>query len=426
MQRLLDVVLSGIALVLLTPLLLPIVLALRVTGEGEVFYVQQRVGRGGRPFGLYKFATMLKDSPNLGTGTITLKDDPRVLPLGRFLRRTKINELPQLLNVLRGDMSIVGPRPQTRRCFDAFPARARERIVQVRPGLSGIGSIVFRNEEELMHASLQPDAFYDSVIMPYKGELEEWFVAHDTLRTYVLAIVATAWVVARHDASFAWRLFDDLPRPPPELASVQGVPEARQGVFRQVAALHADNIANGFLATLGPGFLALLYRAIDESDDSVLLVEFQGDRVVGFIAGATSLRAVYMRMLRHPVAMLRVMMPIALRGRTLARVLEILRYEGKATNEHRNLPKAELLSLAVTPALRGPAGGSIAERLYGRLVTHFQERGEPGMRIVVGPRLARAQRFYRRMGAEVVGTIEVHHLEQSILFVHRFPQRGHR
>ena len=147
MQRLLDVLLSGLALLVLSPLLVPVAIALRMTGEGEVFFIQQRVGRGGRPFGLYKFATMLKDSPNIGTGTVTVKGDPRVLPLGRLLRKTKINELPQLLNILKGDMSIIGPRPQTRRCFDAFPVRSQAAIVKVRPGLSGIGSIVFRDEE---------------------------------------------------------------------------------------------------------------------------------------------------------------------------------------------------------------------------------------------------------------------------------------
>lgn len=221
MQRFLDIVFSGLALLLLSPLLVPIAIALRLSGEGEVFYVQQRVGRGGRPFGLYKFATMLKNSPNLGTGTVTVKNDPRVLPLGRWLRKTKINELPQLLNILKGDMSIVGPRPQTQRCFDAFPARSQAQIVKVRPGLSGIGSIVFRDEEELMHASAEPEKFYDSVIMPYKGLLEEWYVAHQGLHTYFVSIVATAWAVLFPSSQFVWRAFSDLPPPPPELAALR-------------------------------------------------------------------------------------------------------------------------------------------------------------------------------------------------------------
>lgn len=217
MQRVLDVVFSGLALLVLAPLLLPVVLVLRLTGEGEVFYIQQRIGRGGKPFGLYKFATMLKNSPNLGTGTVTVKGDPRVLPVGRFLRKTKLNELPQLLNILKGDMSIIGPRPQTQRCFNAFPARSQAEIVKVRPGLSGIGSIVFRDEEELMHASNEPERFYDDVIMPYKGALEEWYVAHQGLRTYFMAIFVTAWVVIQPRSPMVWRVFPGLPQRPADL-----------------------------------------------------------------------------------------------------------------------------------------------------------------------------------------------------------------
>ncbi|MCG5548906.1 sugar transferase [Halorhodospira halochloris] len=136
MQRLLDVFFSGLALLVLSPLLLGLVL-LRLTGEGEVFFRQQRIGRGGEPFELLKFATMLKDSPNMATGTVTVTGDPRVLPVGRVLRKLKLNELPQLINIFRGNMSVIGPRPQTRRRFDAFPAEAQREIVQVRPGLSG-------------------------------------------------------------------------------------------------------------------------------------------------------------------------------------------------------------------------------------------------------------------------------------------------
>lgn len=222
-QRFLDIVLAGVALIVLSPLLIPIVIALRLTGEGEVFFTQPRVGRGGRLFGLYKFATMLKDSPNIGTGTITLRDDPRILPMGKFLRRTKINELPQLLNILNGDMSIVGPRPQTQRCFDAFPPRAQAAILRVRPGLSGIGSIIFRAEEDLMHGHSDPARFYDEVIAPYKGELEEWYVANQGLRTYLLGIAVTIWVMLMPRSLITWSAFKTLPRPPAELvASLHG------------------------------------------------------------------------------------------------------------------------------------------------------------------------------------------------------------
>ncbi len=228
-QRLLDIILSGAALLLLAPLLLPVALILRLTGEGEVFFRQNRVGRGGSHFGLLKFATMLKDSPNMGTGTVTLKDDPRVLPVGRFLRKTKINELPQLINILKGDMSIIGPRPQTQRCFDAFPKPAQQAIVTVRPGLSGIGSIVFRGEEDMMHAAGDPDHFYDHVIMPYKGALEEWYVGQQSLGTYLLLVAVTAWVVARPRSPIVWRAFPELPPPPDALKDDVNWPSARHG-----------------------------------------------------------------------------------------------------------------------------------------------------------------------------------------------------
>ena len=220
MQRFFDIVFSGVALIVLAPLLLPIAIVLRLTGEGEVFYIQQRVGLDGRMFGLLKFATMLKNSPSMGTGTVTVKNDPRVLPMGRFLRKTKINELPQLINILIGDMSVVGPRPQAQRCFNAFPLDVQEDIVKVKPGLSGLGSIFFRDEENLLHEVADPTEFYDSIIAPYKGELEKWYVHHATLVNYFLVIFVTAWVVLFPKSRIAWSVFPDLPAPPPELRSL--------------------------------------------------------------------------------------------------------------------------------------------------------------------------------------------------------------
>lgn len=226
MQRPLDFALSSIALLVLAPLLIFVVVALRFTGEGEVFFRQSRVGRGGQMFGLLKFATMLKNSPNMGTGTVTLKDDPRVLPFGKFLRRTKINELPQLINVLSGDMSLVGPRPQTRRCFDAFPAGSQAEIIKVRPGLSGVGSIIFRGEEKMMDSSEDPDDFYDHVIMPYKGLLECWYVRHEGLWTYLKCIFLTLWVVRFPNSGLVWRAFPGLPPPSSGLKELLNFPQA--------------------------------------------------------------------------------------------------------------------------------------------------------------------------------------------------------
>lgn len=218
MQRFFDIVFSGLALVVFSPLFIPIALALKFSGEGEIFYVQQRVGKNGKMFGLLKFATMLKDSPNMTTGTVTVKNDPRVLPFGGFLRKTKINELPQLLNIFLGDMSVIGPRPQTQRCFLAFPQNSQDAIVQVKPGLSGIGSIVFRDEESILdNPDIDRLKFYDDVIAPYKGELEQWYVKHQSLYTYFMLIGLTVWVVLFSDSKVYKTIFKDLPTPPDSL-----------------------------------------------------------------------------------------------------------------------------------------------------------------------------------------------------------------
>ena len=211
--RFFDVLLSGLALIVLSPLLIPIVLFLKFSGEGEIFFLQERVGKNREMFKLFKFATMLKDSPSMGTGTVTMKNDPRVLPAGKFLRKTKINELPQLLNVFIGHMSLVGPRPQAPRCFDAFPVESQDIIVQVKPGLSGIGPIVFRGEEDILEGHSGTLDFYDNVIGPYKGDVEAWYVGKQGLIAYFSLIMLTVWVVVFPKSDLVWRLFKDLPSP---------------------------------------------------------------------------------------------------------------------------------------------------------------------------------------------------------------------
>jgi len=219
MQRFFDILFSGLALLILSPLLVPIAIILRCSGEGEIFFLQERIGKKGKVFKLFKFATMLKDSPNLGTGTVTMKDDPRVLPVGKFLRKTKINELPQLLNIFFGDMSVIGPRPLTAQTFGSYSDSTQDVIKQVRPGLSGVGSIIFRGEEEIMHGATASVDFYDNVIAPYKGSLEESFVANKGLYIYFMAIFITVWAVLFPKTTVAWRVFKDLPEPPSELKS---------------------------------------------------------------------------------------------------------------------------------------------------------------------------------------------------------------
>ena len=217
MERLLDIFLSGLALLVFCPLLVPIIIVLKCSGEGEVYFLQERIGKKGAVFKLFKFATMLKDSPNLGTGTVTIRSDPRVLPVGKFLRKTKINELPQLLNVFFGDMSVIGPRPLTIQTFGSYSDSTQEVIKQVKPGLSGIGSIIFRGEEEILYGPLASLDFYENVVAPYKGSLEEWFVLNRGLYIYFLAIFMTVWAIFFPTTKMPWKIFKDLPKPPPEL-----------------------------------------------------------------------------------------------------------------------------------------------------------------------------------------------------------------
>ena len=217
MERFFDILFSGFALLVLFPLLVPIVIILKCSGEGEVFFLQERIGKEGTLFKLFKFATMLKDSPNLGTGTVTMRDDPRVLPVGKFLRKTKINELPQLLNIFFGDMSVIGPRPLTMQTFGSYSDSTQAVIKKVRPGLSGVGSIIFRGEEDIMHGVTASVDFYDNVIAPYKGALEEWFVSNKSLYIYFMATFITVWTVLFPKTKVAWTVFKGLPEPPEEL-----------------------------------------------------------------------------------------------------------------------------------------------------------------------------------------------------------------
>lgn len=213
LKRALDIVLATAALVVLSPLLLLVCLALALTGEHRVFYFQRRIGRHNQPFHIWKFATMLKESPNMTGGLHTMRRDPRVLPIGHFLRITKINELPQLVNILLGEMSIIGPRPLVDKTFAPYPDEVKRVIYDIRPGLTGIGSIVFRDEERLLSECGMPAAqFYAAHIAPAKGALELWYQRHLSLRTDVLLVFLTAWVIFFPGSRLPQRLFRDLPR----------------------------------------------------------------------------------------------------------------------------------------------------------------------------------------------------------------------
>ncbi len=213
MKRIFDFLFSLILILVLSPLLIPIVILLLLTGEHYVFFKQQRAGYKGRHFGLYKFATMLKDSPNLGSKDTVLPNDFRVLPMGKFLRKSKINEIPQLLNVLIGDMSFVGPRPLTLKHFKYYTADQQLIISQMKPGITGIGSIVFRDEERILKQSKLPwEQCVQEVIMPYKAALEIWYFDHKSFLTDLKLLFITAWVVFFKESEMVYKTFKDLPK----------------------------------------------------------------------------------------------------------------------------------------------------------------------------------------------------------------------
>ena len=218
MIRFFDTLFSLMALILLTPLLLPIVVILRLTGEGKIFYLQERVGLNGDLFGIWKFATMLEDSPNMKNAYITTHGDPRVLTFGKFLRKSKINELPQLVNILKGDISVVGPRPQVKAHLDLYPKDKLDDILAIKPGLTGIASLFFRDEETMIsNSDMEPKAFYKEYIVPYKAELELWYKENQNLYTYFMLIGLTAWNVVFSDSKLYRKVFKGLPKPPKEL-----------------------------------------------------------------------------------------------------------------------------------------------------------------------------------------------------------------
>ena len=213
-KRLLDLVLSFVALIILLPIFIPIIIILKFTAEGEVFYFQERIGINNSKFKIFKFATMLKNSMNMGSGSITLQNDFRVTLIGNFLRKTKINELPQIINILKGDMSLVGPRPLVTKTFSAYNDDVQSNIYKVKPGITGIGSILFRDEEAIISAvsNEDPFEFYKRIIAPYKGEVEMWYQKNKSFYLDIQLILMTAWVILFPKTTLYEKWFSNLPK----------------------------------------------------------------------------------------------------------------------------------------------------------------------------------------------------------------------
>jgi lipopolysaccharide/colanic/teichoic acid biosynthesis glycosyltransferase len=179
MKRVSDIVLAFLGILLLSPLLLVTALLIKIDSPGRVFFRQERMGKGGRPFLIYKFRTMFQDAPGKG-GPITFGADARITRIGRLLRRTKIDELPQLINVLEGDMSIVGPRPEIRQYVELFRADYEE-ILKIQPGITDLASLKYRDEAAVLGKSKNPEEEYVRRILPDKIRLAKVYLNQSSL-----------------------------------------------------------------------------------------------------------------------------------------------------------------------------------------------------------------------------------------------------
>jgi len=199
-KRLFDIACAATALALLAPLLLALALWVRLDSPGPVLFRQQRVGRDSRPFAILKFRTMQVNAEAAGL-QITVGQDPRITRAGSWLRRSKLDELPQLLNVLRGDMSMVGPRPEVPRYVALYPTDVRETVLSVRPGITDLASLAFRDESTLLAQSPDPERTYVEEILPTKLRYACDYVRQRSLWLDLHIIARTALAVLGRQGS---------------------------------------------------------------------------------------------------------------------------------------------------------------------------------------------------------------------------------
>ena len=212
MLRLFDLILSVFLLLLLSPLLVFVCLWNYCTGEHEIFFKQIRMGKNGEEFEILKFATMVKNSENIGGGGFTEINDPRLLVLGSFLRKTKIDELPQLLNVLRGEMSLVGFRPIVRQSFVRAMEIGNKEIYSVLPGMTGPASIILRNEDEIIEGVEDKKKYYDDHVLPVKVSLDDWWARNRNVYNYFVVLLLTALSLVTPPDILPLNLLKNLPK----------------------------------------------------------------------------------------------------------------------------------------------------------------------------------------------------------------------
>jgi len=196
MKRFLDIVVSLVGIILLSPLWVVAACLVKLTSRGPVFFRQERMGRQFRPFFIYKFRSMVQDAPKQGS-LVTFGADPRITPVGHILRATKIDELPQLINVLKGEMSLVGPRPEVRKYVEMFRADYEE-ILRVRPGITDPASVKYRNEAEILGQAEDPEKEYVTHVLPEKIRLAKEYARRPTLGQDMMILFKTLLAVLHH------------------------------------------------------------------------------------------------------------------------------------------------------------------------------------------------------------------------------------
>ena len=199
-KRVVDILAASVGLLLLAPLMGLIALAVKLDSRGGVFFAHRRVGRYGRPFKVLKFRTMVQDAPKRG-GAITAGHDPRITRVGKILRKTKLDELPQLWNVLKGEMSLVGPRPEVEPYVALWEPTLREKVLSVRPGVTGLTQIRYRHEETLLAQQPDPETYYREVLLPLKLQSDAEYVDKRTLLYDLYLILRTVLALFERPAA---------------------------------------------------------------------------------------------------------------------------------------------------------------------------------------------------------------------------------
>ena len=213
-KRVFDIFGALLLLLILSPLIFLTAFLLLLLNR-NIIYAKPRIGFQLKSFTILKFVTMIPNSHNMTYGTMTIGNDPRITPIGRILRKLKIDELPQLWNVLKGDMSFTGPRPLDKSEFDCYSDEVKNKIYTVKPGITGVGSIVFRNEDKILSdPTVSPISLYKQKIAPHKGELELWYLENQSFYVDFMILILTGLAIFVPNNQLIYRVFPSLPVKP--------------------------------------------------------------------------------------------------------------------------------------------------------------------------------------------------------------------